>query len=127
MVTIHVPLTDGTKDMITAAELSTMKKTALLINCSRGGIVNEKDLAEALDAGTIAGAGADAFTTEPVVKENILFSAKNMIMTPHAAAQSREAFINMSMACAKGCLAVVHGEKWAHVVDASAYENKKDT
>ena len=71
--------------------------------------------------------GGVAFTTEPVVKENILFSAKNMIMTPHAAAQSREAFINMSMACAKGCLAVVHGEKWAHVVDASAYENKKDT
>ncbi|MCI8454713.1 MAG: hydroxyacid dehydrogenase [Lachnospiraceae bacterium] len=125
VVTIHVPLTDGTRDMITAAELSTMKKTALLINCSRGGIVNEEDLAKALDAGTIAGAGADAFTTEPVVKGNVLFSAKNMIMTPHAAAQSREAFINMSVACAKGCMAIVCGEEWTHVVDASAYENRK--
>ena len=102
-----------------------MKKTALLINCSRGGIVNEEDLAKALDAGTIAGAGADAFTTEPVVKGNVLFSAKNMIMTPHAAAQSREAFINMSVACAKGCMAIVCGEEWTHVVDASAYENRK--
>lgn len=126
VVTIHVPLTDGTRNMISAAELSSMKKTSLLINCSRGGIVNEEDLAQALNGGILAGAGADAFTTEPVAMDNPLFQAKNMIVTPHAAAQTREAFTNMSVLCAQGCLAVLNGERWPNVVDQTAYLNQKE-
>lgn len=126
VVTIHVPLTDGTRNMISAAQLASMKKTSLLINCSRGGIVNEEDLAQALNDGIIAGAGADAFTTEPVVMDNPLFQAKNMIVTPHAAAQTREAFTNMSVFCAQGCLAVLKGERWPNVVDQTAYANQRE-
>lgn len=120
IITIHVPLTDSTRDMISAAELNTMKPTSLVINCSRGGIVNEEDLAEALNNGTIASAGADAFTTEPVVLDNPLFSAKNMITTPHSAAQTREAFTKMSVLCAQGVSAILKGEDWSFVVDRSA-------
>ena len=65
VVSIHVPLTDETKNMISKKQLTEMKKTALIINCSRGGIINETDLVEALKAGEIAGAGTDVFCSEP--------------------------------------------------------------
>lgn len=65
VVSIHVPLTDQTRNMISKKELSVMKPTALIINCSRGGIINEADLVEALNNGVIAGAGTDVFCSEP--------------------------------------------------------------
>ncbi|MGB0720546.1 MAG: D-2-hydroxyacid dehydrogenase [Bdellovibrionales bacterium] len=91
--TLHCPFTDETRNMIAAAELSTMKRSALLINTARGGIVNEGDLAEALKSDVIAGAGVDVLSQEPPNNGNPLLAADipNIIVTPHVAWASRQA------------------------------------
>lgn len=127
IVSIHVPLTDETKDMITKKELSMMKKTAVIINCSRGGIINEADLAEALKQGTIAGAGTDVFINEPPQTDDALLNCPNLIVSPHTAAQTREAVIKMAQMCVKGCLAILNGKKWPYVADKAAYEHPRWT
>ena len=125
VVSIHVPLTEQTRNMITGRELGLMKSTALLINCSRGGIIDEADLAEALNAGVIAGAGLDVFGEEPPKADSSILRAKNIIVSPHSAAQTREAVIHMAQMCVKGCLAVLNGEKWPYVADSKVYEHEK--
>lgn len=125
IVTIHNPLTPETRDMITSAELAMMKKTALLINTSRGPIVNEHDLAEALNNGVIAGAAVDVYSEEPARMDNPVFTAKNLICTPHSAALTREGTNRMAVQCAKGCVAVCCGEQWQDVVDKSVYEHPR--
>lgn len=125
IVSIHVPLTDETRNMIGKKQLSEMKKTALIINCSRGGIINEAELVEALKAGDIAGAGTDVFCNEPPKTDDPLLNCPNLIVSPHSAAQTREAVIKMAQMCVKGCLAVAEGKKWPYVADKSVYEHEK--
>lgn len=125
VVSIHVPLTDETKNMISKKQLTEMKKTALIINCSRGGIINETDLVEALKAGEIAGAGTDVFCSEPPKTDAPLLNCPNLIVSPHSAAQTREAVIKMAQMCVKGCLAVAEGKKWPFVADKSVYDHEK--
>ncbi|MHB9071402.1 MAG: D-2-hydroxyacid dehydrogenase [Sedimentisphaerales bacterium] len=91
IVTLHCPLTEQTKNLIDASALSKMKRTALLINTARGGIVDEHALAGALNSGKLAGAGVDVLTQEPPKNGNILFTAKNVILTPHSAWSTIEA------------------------------------
>ncbi len=123
IVTIHVPLTEGTRDMIAAPQFAMMKKTALVINCSRGGIINEADLVEALKNGTIAGAGTDVYCSEPPKADDPLLNCPNLIVSPHSAAQTREAVIKMAQMCVRGCLAVVDGKKWPYVADKAVYDH----
>ncbi|MGE4485472.1 MAG: hydroxyacid dehydrogenase [Oscillospiraceae bacterium] len=125
IVTLHVPLSDETKDMISAAELKTMKPTALIINCSRGGIVNERDLCAALSEGVIAGAGTDVFCSEPPKPDDPLLNTPNLIISPHSAAQTREAVVKMATMCVEGCLAVCRGEKWPYVADRAVYNHPR--
>ncbi len=125
IISLHVPLLPATKDMITLEELKIMKKTALLINCSRGGIVKEADLVEALNMEMIAGAGLDVFEEEPPKAGSPVLTAKNIIVSPHSAAQTREAVINMALMCVKGCLAVIAGEKWPYVANPEAYGHER--
>ena len=92
IISIHVPLTSETENLITKKELRKMKNTALIINTSRGGIINEVDLVEALNSGAINGAGLDVLTEEPPKNGNpLLGDVKNLIVTPHVAWSSREA------------------------------------
>jgi len=91
VVSLHCPLTPATKELVNAARLARMKPTALLINTARGGLVNEADLAAALDAGTIAGAGLDVLSVEPPSAENPLLRARNCVITPHIAWATRNA------------------------------------
>ena len=86
-VTLHLPLTDQTRHMIGAAELATMKKSAILINTARGGLVDEAALAAALQNGVIAGAGFDVLSKEPPAPDNPLLTLKlpNFVLTPHVA------------------------------------------
>jgi glycerate dehydrogenase len=91
MVTIHCPLTPETGGLINAGNLSKMKPSAFLVNTSRGPIVNEADLAFALNDGVIAGAGIDVLSKEPPNENNPLFKAKNCIITPHIAWAANEA------------------------------------
>lgn len=93
VVTLNLPLTPETKNMIGAKEFASMKKTACIINTARGGIIDEAALAEALRNGVIAGAGMDVLTVEPPKNGNILLdpTIPNLIITPHVAWASKEA------------------------------------
>ena len=84
-LTLHAPLTDKTKNIINKESLSLMKKTAYLINTARGGFVVEKDLADCLNKGGIAGFAADVLLQEPMAKDCPLLKAKNCVITPHIA------------------------------------------
>ena len=124
-VTIHVPLNPSTRDLIGEKELKKMKPTAFLINNSRGGIVNEQALADALNNDIIAGAACDVFTTEPVTEDQPLLHAKNFIGTPHSAALAKEAKARMMMMTAESCVRICRGEEWPNVVDFSVYRNRR--
>ena len=100
-VTIHVPKTKDTADMINAERLATMKPTARLINCARGGVVNEAALADAVVNGVIAGAAVDVFTEEPPAADNSLVKAAaathNLLLTPHLGASTEEAQVKVAV------------------------------
>jgi len=87
VISLHLPLTEQTRHMIGAAELASMKRSAILINTARGGLVDEAALAEALTRGTIAGAGFDVLSKEPPVPDNPLLTLNlpNFVLTPHVA------------------------------------------
>lgn len=90
-ITIHCPLNEDTRDLISKKEFALMKPTAILINTARGGIVNEKDLFLSLKNKNIRGAIVDVITQEPPAEGNILFNAPNILITPHIAWTSYEA------------------------------------
>jgi glycerate dehydrogenase len=91
VVSLHCPLTPDTKELIDARRIGLMKPSAFLLNTSRGALVNEADLAAALNAGRLAGAGLDVLTVEPPPASNPLLAAKNCIITPHVAWATRNA------------------------------------
>ncbi|MDQ3621331.1 MAG: D-2-hydroxyacid dehydrogenase [Verrucomicrobiota bacterium] len=91
VISLHCPLTAGNQGMIDARRLAEMKRSALLINTSRGGLVNETDLAAALNADRLAGAGLDVLSVEPPPATNPLLTARNCIITPHIAWATRNA------------------------------------
>ena len=122
-LTLHMPLTDSTRGMIGADEISRMKPTAMIVNCARGGIVDENALAAALNEGRLAGAGIDCFEHDPPAADDPLLNARNVIASPHSAALTKEAMIHVQKMCMEGCLAVLHGEKWPYVADKKVYNH----
>ncbi|MCP4020483.1 MAG: phosphoglycerate dehydrogenase [Desulfobacteraceae bacterium] len=98
-ITIHVPKIDATVDLLNAAAFETMKDGVMVINCARGGIVNENDLYDAIKSGKVAGAALDVFTTEPP-GEHPLFELDEVIATPHLGASTKEAQTNVAVAAA---------------------------
>ncbi len=94
-LTLHCPLNDETQNLVSRETLVLMKPTAVLINTSRGAVVNENDLCEALKNGTIAGAGIDVLETEPMPKDCPYLTAPNLVITPHIAWATREARLRL--------------------------------
>jgi D-3-phosphoglycerate dehydrogenase len=99
-ITLHTPLTEATKNLIDAGAIARMKRGVRLINCARGGLVVENDLAVALDSGHVAGAAIDVFVEEPAVK-NPLFGRDNVVATPHLGAATTEAQENVALQIAE--------------------------
>lgn len=109
-ITVHVPLNKCTRGLIKKKELGFMKKNSYLINTARGGIVDEKDLYEALKAEKIAGAALDVFCKEPPGK-NPLLGLKNLVATPHMAAYTRSSLENLDLISAENVVKVLEGLK----------------
>jgi D-3-phosphoglycerate dehydrogenase len=99
-ITLHTPLTEKTRNILDAAAIAKMKKGVRIINCARGGLVDEQALRAALDSGQVAGAAFDVFVTEPAT-ENVLFNHPNVICTPHLGASTSEAQENVALQVAE--------------------------
>jgi glyoxylate reductase len=108
-VTLHTPLLPETQHLINAQSLRTMKKTAYLVNASRGPVVDEAALAQALKEGRIAGAGIDVFEREPEVHP-ALIGLPNVVLAPHIASASSDTRVKMAMLAVDNCLAVLEGK-----------------
>ncbi|MGH7860476.1 MAG: phosphoglycerate dehydrogenase [Candidatus Binatia bacterium] len=100
-VSVHTPLTPETRGLIGAEELARMKRGVRLVNCARGGIIDEQALADAVRSGHVAGAALDVFTEEPPPKDHPLFGLDAVIATPHLGASTDEAQINVAIAIAE--------------------------
>jgi D-3-phosphoglycerate dehydrogenase / 2-oxoglutarate reductase len=110
VISIHTPLNKDTEKMFDRSFFSGMKKTAFIINTSRGGVIHEQDLIEALKEGVIAGAGLDVFEHEPIqAGGNELLSLKNVILTPHTAALTEECVVRMAVSGAQRVVDLFNG------------------
>lgn len=116
-VTLHVAGGESVKNMIDASKLSLMKREAILINTTRGFVVNEADLIQALSSHVIAGAALDVFTTEPVREKNPLLTMENVVATPHNAANTPDARLRSQEQCAKNILKAMNGERPAFALN----------
>lgn len=117
VVSLHCPLTDGTRGLIGTREIALMKPTAFLVNTARGEVVDEPALIAALHAGRIAGAGLDSFAEEPPVA-NPLWQRPNVILTPHVAGVTEDARRAVSIMTATNVLAFLRGEPLARNLHA---------
>jgi D-3-phosphoglycerate dehydrogenase len=100
-ITVHTPLTEKTRSLLNKAAFDKMKKGVRIINCARGGIVDEKDLYDAIKEGKVAGAAFDVFVEEPVPADHPLLTLDEVIVTPHLGASTDEAQVNVSIAIAE--------------------------
>jgi glyoxylate reductase len=110
VVTLHVPLDENTRHLIGAEELRTMKQTAILVNTSRGPIVDEAALVEALRTGEIAGAGLDVYEHEPELAEGLV-ALPSVVLAPHTASATHEARSAMSRLAAENVIAALDGRE----------------
>jgi D-3-phosphoglycerate dehydrogenase len=123
LVTLHVPLIPSTRGLIGERELRLMKPSALIVNTSRGPVVDEQALVGALRSGRIAGAGLDVYSTEPLPADSPLLTALNTILTPHMAAHTDEALRRMSLV-SEDIVAVLGGREPLHWVNREAMRTR---
>jgi len=119
VVTVHVPLSEETENLLAARELALLKPGARLVNCARGGIVNEGDLLAALESGRLAGAAVDVWTEEPPVSDLVkrLIAHPRVVVTPHLGANTLEAQVNVAVDVARQLVAFRDGELVEHAVN----------
>jgi D-3-phosphoglycerate dehydrogenase len=116
-VSVHVPLTRGTRGLIGREELARMRRGAILLNVARGGVIDEHALADALVSGHLGGAGVDVFTAEPP-RESPLLDAPNTVLTPHLGASTAEAQVRVAVEAAQQVLDVLDGRSARYAVNA---------
>ncbi len=119
IVTVHVPLSEDTENMLGAREIALMKPGVRVVNCARGGIINEGDLLAALDSGHVAGAAVDVWTEEPPVSPLVqrLVQHPHVVVTPHLGANTQEAQVNVAVDVARQLVAFRDGELVEHAVN----------
>jgi len=123
-VSLHVPLTKQTRGMLGMPQFRRMKRTSILINCARGEVVNEPDLALALKEGVIAGAALDVFESEPPSQSNSLLALPNLLLSPHCAAHSTEALGSLRLQAYEEVARALRGEPMMHVVNRDSRRTK---
>ena len=121
-VSMHTPLTPATRHLIGEKQFDLMKPDAYFINCSRGEVVDEEALIQALKGKKIAGAGLDVFTTEPPSPENPLFSMDNVIVTPQSSSLTMNGKIKMATGAVEQLLKVLRGEMPDYLVNTKVFE-----
>ena len=109
-ITFHLPLTAETRGLVNKEAFAKMKKGVRIVQCARGGIIDEEALVDAIKEGVVAGAAIDVFAKEPVDPENPLLALDNVIFTPHLGASTKEAQVNVAVDVAEGVLAALRGE-----------------
>ena len=119
-VSLHIPLTPETRHYLSDPEFALMKKTSVLINASRGPIVDEKALVKALRTGKISGAGLDVYEKEPKCERG-LTGMRNLVLAPHIASASVETRTRMAMMAVQNCIAGVNGQRPPHLVNPEVF------
>ncbi|CEP67080.1 D-isomer specific 2-hydroxyacid dehydrogenase,catalytic domain [Moorella glycerini] len=117
VISIHTPLTAETRGLVNGARLAMMKPSAFLVNFSRGGVVDEEALYQALKRGAIAGAALDVFEEEPPSRNHPLFELDNVLLSPHSAALTQECVVRMATGAARGVVEVLTGREPQFVVN----------
>lgn len=111
IISVHTPLTEETRGMVDMAFMQKMKKTAILVNTSRGAVINEEDLATALATGIIAGAGLDVFEQEPINMDNPLLKLKNVTLLPHVASHTYDSQLEAGLMACRNAIALLEGKE----------------
>jgi D-3-phosphoglycerate dehydrogenase len=124
VVSVHVPLTAETRDVIDATRLSRMKASAIIVNTARGGIINEQALASALRNGTIAGAGIDVFEEEPPNPASPLLTAPNIVLSPHVAGMSGDSLRELGEAVATATTQALTGSMPATTLNPQVWSGE---
>jgi glyoxylate reductase len=117
IISIHVPLTDDTQGMIGIDELRMMKPSAILVNTSRGPVIDEYALTQALETGLIAGAGLDVFSDEPIPMDSGLLKLDNVVLLPHIGSASIDTRNKMAEMCARNLIIALQGERPPNIVN----------
>ena len=123
IVTLHIPLSSETEHLIGEKEFELMRSTAVLINTSRGPVVDEGALIDALQTGKIGAAGLDVFTQEPIQKDNKLLRLSNVVLAPHIGSASTKTRATMAKMCATNLIAALNGQKPPNLVNTEVYED----
>lgn len=124
IVSLHIPLQRETEKIIDKSLLSLMKKDAVLVNTARGGLINEMDLVEVLENGSIRGVGVDVFTQEPPAKDHPFFKLKQVVATPHIGGISEEAARITSVTIARNLVSALDGRKVSTIVNGEGLNLK---
>ena len=110
VVSLHMNLTEENKDYINLARIALMKRGAYLLNCARGGLINQADVAAALKQGLLGGYGCDVVEPEPIDKSNPLLGAPNVVFTPHTGSRTYESVERQAVMAAENMIRVLKGE-----------------
>jgi len=125
IVSVHVPLSKQTEHLINAEVLAAMQRHAIIVNTSRGGLIDEAALVRSLQAGQIAGAGLDVFEQEPPAADNPLFAMNNVVLSPHVAGVTEDALRGMAMSVAEVIDNVFAGRRPPTLLNADLWERRK--
>jgi len=123
-ITLHLPYTEEHHHYISEQELTKMKKSAYIINCARGGLIDEVALTNAIQRGEIAGAGVDVFEQEPPSINHVLWDSKEIIATPHMGASTSEALTRMAVGAAEEIIRVLNDDTPLNAINSYAVKNK---
>ena len=123
-ITVHIPLTDSTRNMINKSAIAKMKDGVRLFNCARGGIINQDDLVEALESGKVAYAGLDVYADEPLAEDSPMRQIDNLVLTPHLGASTTEAQESVGIEIAEAVALAVEGGTIQNAINMPSVDRK---